>query len=132
MSKILIIEDSQPIISLLTKKIILAGYDCEFVLQTGNLSREDIVDQIIEKNPDLIILDLNMPGAGGIAVLEALRFKEKEMQKIDYPIIILTALEADQSDIEYLKSNAKIADFVQKPITNIPGFIKTLSKYIEN
>ena len=132
MSKILIIEDSQPIISLLTKKIVLAGYDCEFVLQTGNLSREDIVDQIIEKNPDLIILDLNMPGAGGIAVLEALRFKEKEMQKIGYPIIILTALDADQSDIEYLKSKAKIADFVQKPITNIPGFIKTLSKHIDN
>lgn len=88
--------------------------------------------KFIEKNPDLIILDLKMPGAGGIAVLEALRLKEKKMQKIGYPIIILTASDADQSDIEYLKSNAKIADFVQKPITNIPGFVKTLSKHIDN
>ena len=72
MSKILIIEDSQPLISLLTKKMILEGYDCEFILQSGNLSRENIVDDIFNKAPNLIILDLNMPGTGGIAVLEEL------------------------------------------------------------
>lgn len=130
MNKILIIEDSQPLISLLTKKLILEGFDCEFVLQSGNLTREDIVEQILDKNPDLIILDLNMPGAGGIAILEELRFKEKEQNLKEFPIVILTALDADQSEIELLKSNARIVDFIQKPIDNMPAFVKSLKKLI--
>ncbi|MCH7783508.1 response regulator transcription factor [candidate division KSB1 bacterium] len=130
MSKILIIEDSQPLISLLTKKLILEGFDSEFVLQSGNLTREDIVEQILDKKPDLIILDLNMPGAGGIAVLEELRFKEKEQNLREFPIVILTALDADQSEIEYLKSNARIVDYVQKPIADLPAFVKSLKKLI--
>ena len=130
MSKILIIEDSQHLISLLTKKLNLEGFDCEFVLQSGNLTREDIVEQILDKKPDLIILDLNMPGAGGIAVLEELRFKEKDQKIREFPIVILTALDADQSEIEYLKSNARIADFVQKPLTDLPAFVKSLKKLI--
>jgi len=132
MSKILIIEDSQPFISLLTKKLILAGFDCEFILQSGNLTREEVADQILGKAPDLIILDLNMPGAGGIAVLEELRFREKELNLGSIPVIILTALDADKRDIEYLKLNAQVAEFVQKPLQDFTAFISLIKKYNKN
>jgi DNA-binding response OmpR family regulator len=131
MNKIIIIEDSQPVISLLTKKLILAGFDCEFIFQSGMLTREEIVNQIFEKIPDLLILDLNMPGAGGIAVLEELRFKEKELNRDAIPIIILTALDADKRDIEYLKKNASVAEFVQKPLTDFQTFIELIKKHLK-
>ena len=123
MSTILIVEDSQPVISLLTKKLILEGFDCEFILQTGTYSRESIVDDIIEKAPDLIILDLNMPGTGGIAILEELRHREKQIAHDEIPIVILTALDADEEEIGYLKKYAQITEFVQKPIQDIEKFI---------
>jgi len=130
MSKVLLIEDSQPLVTLLMKRFILEGIDCEFIIQTGELSREYIVDQIVEKNPGLIILDLNMPGAGGIAVLEELRFREKETHLNEFPIVILTSLQADPKEIDYLKKNAHITDFIQKPIKDISAFVKHIKRLI--
>ena len=66
--------------------MILEGYDCEFILQSGNLSRENIVDDIFNKAPNLIILDLNMPGTGGIAVLEELRHRENSFGRNEIPV----------------------------------------------
>ncbi|MFC1553022.1 response regulator transcription factor [candidate division KSB1 bacterium] len=129
MNKILIIEDSQPLISFLTKNILLNGMDCDFIFQTGDLSREEITNRIFSISPDLIILDLKMPGAGGIAILEELRFKEKEKSKEHIPVIILTALDADPEEKEYLKKYADIVEYVQKPINNIPDFINIVKKH---
>ena len=130
MSLVLIVEDSQPLISLLTKKIILAGLDCEFILQTGALTRTEVAEQIIDKDPDILILDLNMPNAGGIAVLEELRYKEKELQREEIPVIILTAMDADQQEIEYLKKKASLVEFAHKPITNMPAFIELVQQTV--
>ena len=130
MSKILIIEDSQPLVSLLMKRFIIEDIDCEFIVQSGDLPREEIVDQIIEKDPDLIILDLKMPGAGGIAVLEELRFREKQIKIKSFPIVILTALHADQKEINILKKNARIVDFINKPIENIAAFVERVKTFL--
>lgn len=127
MSGVLIIEDSQPLITLFIKKFTLKGIDCDFILQTGELTREDIVDKIYESDPELIILDLKMPGSGGIAVLEELRHRERESGGPAYPLVILTALKADRNDIEFLKKEAKVVDFITKPITNIDGFIDRIN-----
>jgi len=106
MSKVLIVEDSQPLVTLLMKRFIVAGIDCEFIFQSGELSREEIVNEIYDKQPDLIILDLKMPGTGGIAVLEELRHREKETEHPGFPLVILTALKADKREIELLKKKA--------------------------
>ena len=132
MSKIVIIEDSQPLISLLTKKFILEGHDCEFILQTGNLSRENIIDDVISKDPNLIILDLNMPGTGGIAVLEELRHRENSTGRSEIPVIILTALDADAEDVGYLKEIARVTEFVQKPIRDIKAFLTLVGTIVSN
>ncbi len=78
---------------------------------------------------DLIILDLNMPGTGGIAILEELRHRKKQIAHDEIPIVILTALDADEEKIGYLKKYARITEFVQKPIRDIELFI-TLIKNV--
>ncbi len=131
MSKILIIEDSQPLVAILTKKIILSGIDCEFIIQTGKLSREEIASQILDIAPDLILLDLQMPGTGGMSVLEELRSTEKRDGTETIPVIIFTAMDADQSEVEFLKKNASVAAFMQKPITDYNEFITSIKEHLK-
>ncbi|MCP4726667.1 MAG: response regulator [bacterium] len=132
MKKILIIEDSQAMINLLMKRFIKEGLESEFIYQPGNLSREEIVDLIIGINPSLIILDLKMPGVGGIAILEELQFMGKDLDHIEIPIVILTALQADESEIEFLKNNARVVDFVNKPIEDMNSFIQKIKVILDD
>ncbi len=128
MKKVLIVEDSQAMINLLMKKFIVEGLDTEFIYQSGTLSREEIVDLIIGINPSLIVLDLKMPGVGGIAILEELKFREKDMDHLEIPIVILTALKADEREIDYLKNNARVVDFVNKPIKDMESFVRRIKE----
>ncbi len=132
MKRLLIIEDSQPMINLLMKKFLSEGFDCEFIYQSGDLSREDIANRIIEYSPDLLFLDLNMPGAGGIAVLEELKFREKENKLTAIPVFILTALKADENEIEYLKKNALVIEYINKPISDIDALIGKTKEFLKN
>ncbi len=62
-----------------------------------------------EKHPDLIILDLMLPGIDGLQVCRALR------QESDVPIIMLTAKTTDQNKLTGLELGAD--DYVTKPFS---------------
>ncbi len=62
--------------------------------------------------PDLILLDLNMPGMGGKEFLR--RIKEDEMLK-QIPVVILTTSEAEKDIIDSYKLQA--SGYVHKPVT---------------
>ena len=62
--------------------------------------------------PDLILLDLNMPGMGGKEFLR--RFKEDERLK-QIPVVILTTSEAEKDIIDSYKLQA--SGYVHKPVT---------------
>ena len=80
MAKILIIEDEQELIRILRSYLEKAGFQ---------VLSEDLGDRGLEsweKNkPDLVILDLNLPGMDGLDVAREIR------RKADTPIIMLTA-----------------------------------------
>jgi len=61
-----------------------------------------------EENPDLIILDIKMPGLDGLEVCK--RLKEKEQTKL-IPVIVITGFEDNK--MEALDRGAD--DFVNKP-----------------
>ena len=67
----------------------------------------DAVSQVRDNNPDLILLDINMPGPDGILTLERIR----EISKA--PVIMLTGLDNDK----YLKASFDKGadDFINKP-----------------
>jgi len=69
---------------------------------------EDALEKIREKDYDLVLLDLKMPGMGGMEVLRRLREIRPEVG-----VIILTAHGSIESAVEAMKLGA--VDFLQKP-----------------
>jgi len=99
-------------ISLRNEKIANALYTVQtgeegldFLYRRGNYS--DGTTQ-----PDLILLDLNMPGMGGKEFLR--RVKEDERLK-QIPVVILTTSEAEKDIIDSYKLQA--SGYVHKPVT---------------
>lgn len=100
--KIFIIEDEEKIIKELTN--ILNKYAYEV---TYSLDFENIVERILEEDPKLVLLDINLPYYDGYYIC-------RELRKVsNVPIIVVTSRD---SDIDELMSiNLGADDFVTKP-----------------
>lgn len=81
--RILIIEDEQDIVETLKMRLELEDYEC-LVAYDGNRGLE----RARNEKPDLILLDVMLPGMDGYKVCRLLKFDER-YKKI--PIIMLTA-----------------------------------------
>jgi DNA-binding response OmpR family regulator len=112
---ILIVEDEGLLRELLVEKMTIEGFRA--------LSASDGEKGLaiaLEEQPDLVILDLLMPGMGGMEVLQHLREDDRGR---DMPVIILSNLSgkedivegAKRGAVEYLvKSNFDLDDIVAK------------------
>ncbi len=74
-------------------------------------SGSEAISKVEEENPDLVLLDLLLPGLDGKKVLKILREKFP-LRKL--PIIIVTAWDERQTALECLKAGAN--DYITKPI----------------
>ncbi|OAG28040.1 response regulator transcription factor [Thermodesulfatator autotrophicus] len=100
-TKILIIEDDLDITYILKEHLELDGFE---VLEAEN-GQKGL--ELLEQNPDLIILDLNLPDIDGIKLCQKIR------QKTDVPIIMLTARDSLSDKVRGLESGAD--DYLVKP-----------------
>ncbi len=100
--QILIIEDDEAIVKVLKRSLVYEGYKVD-VAQDG----ESGLAQVRESKPDLVILDLMLPGIDGLDVCQQLRAVE------NLPILILTAKDSTQDRVEGLDSGAD--DYLVKP-----------------
>ncbi len=82
------------------------------------------LEMAFENNPDLVLLDINLPGIDGFAVLERLR--ENEITK-NTPVIAVSA-NAMPEDIQKAKE-AGFNDYVTKPI-DVKSLLKTVEKWL--
>ena len=89
--KILIIEDDVFLNELMAKKLIEEGFD---VLKAAN--GEEGLEQARQEKPDLILLDLILPGMDGFEILEKLK---EDTETSSIPVIILSNL-GQREDIE--------------------------------
>ena len=74
-------------------------------------SGQALLDYVGDNKPDLILLDILMPGMDGFETLKRLREKEKGEEQI--PVIFLTANEDEGSELRGLQLGAM--DFIKKP-----------------
>ncbi|MCC4800193.1 diguanylate cyclase [Enterovibrio norvegicus] len=81
-------------------------------------SGERAIELTMQQKPDLILLDIMMPGMNGYEVCRILK-KERTVSHI--PIVIVSALDEYQSEVEGLKSGA--VDFLIKPVS--PELVKS-------
>jgi two-component system response regulator BaeR len=99
---ILVIEDEVKIAELIEKYLYLEGYKTSLI-HDGNCA----LDAVNELNPDLIILDIMLPGTNGIELCSKIR------QYSDVPIIMLTAR---VEEIDHLIGfDVGADDYVTKP-----------------
>ena len=101
--RILLVEDDQRLAGLIRDYLQLQGFE---VLIEGR--GDTAPGRILKENPDLLILDLMLPGKDGHAVCRAVR------SQYHGPILILTAREDDMEQVVGLELGAD--DFVKKPI----------------
>lgn len=100
---ILIAEDESALNDLLQDALKMAGY------QTVSAKHgQEAVKLIREKNPDLVILDINMPRMDGFEVLEKIRAENNTV-----PVIVLTARDEKDDKAQGFRLGAD--DFVTKP-----------------
>lgn len=98
--KILVVDDEQDILSMLKMRLEASGYEI-LTASDGNAA----YNTAKVENPDLIILDLMLPGMDGYQVCRLLKFDQKYNQ---IPVIMLTA-KSQQEDKDW---GAKVgADF---------------------
>src|SRR5438132_7741737 len=74
------------------------------------LFRSQALDQIDRVGPDIIVLDLNMPGLDGYGVLSHLRSRPATA---DIPVIVLTAKGDEDNEVRVFELGAD--DFLTKP-----------------
>ncbi|MBE9503444.1 MAG: phosphate regulon transcriptional regulator PhoB [Proteobacteria bacterium] len=107
MPKILIIDDERDLIDLLSYNLEKEGYSILIALD-GSQGKE----LATSSNPDLIILDLMLPGIDG---LELCRMLRKEQETASIPIIMLTAKGEEIDKVLGLEMGAD--DYVTKPFS---------------
>lgn len=101
-NKILVVEDDQDLKTLLMNQLGLDGYKLMGV-GTG----QEALDAFSAFDPDLIILDLNLPDIDGLIICQHLR------KQSDIPLIILSARESLADKVRGLEMGAD--DYITKP-----------------
>ena len=104
-SRILVVEDEEAILLGLAENLIYAGYE---VLKASE--GKSAVELAVNERPDLILLDIMLPGLTGFEVCRQLR--EKGMQM---PVIMLTARGDEFDKLHGFEMGAD--DYVTKPFS---------------
>lgn len=105
MRTVLVVDDEPSIVTLLKFNLEQAGYD----VLTAEDGRKGL-DTALKEKPDLIVLDLMLPGMDGMDVCKALR-----QEKLNTPILMLTAKDDEFDKILGLELGAD--DYLTKPFS---------------
>lgn len=105
--KILIADDEPDILEIIQYNLHAEGYQV-FTAKNGN----EAIDSAKKHQPDLIILDIMMPGRNGIEVCNLLRMQPAFSKTL---IIFLTALSDEGTEIKGLETGAD--DYLTKPVS---------------
>lgn len=103
---VLVVEDSPAVASVLLDRILPAG-GYQSALATD---RDSALASIKQRTPDLILLDLQLPGASGLEILEELR-----SWGMSVPVIMMTAHGSEKTVAQALRLG--IQDYVIKPFS---------------
>ena len=109
MSKhVLLVEDELNIIEAIRFLLSREGWQVD-----THSNGADAVDVIRAKKPDLVVLDVMLPGKSGFEILEELR---ADSQTLDLPVLMLTA--RGQSRDREMAEKAGVSRFMTKPFSN--------------
>ena len=102
MKRILVVDDEPELL-----EIIREHFQGRYEIDTA-LSGASAIERFVRNRPDMVFLDVNMPGANGVAVLKLLRETDPKI-----PVVIVTANAQNQVAAECLANGA--FGYVPKP-----------------
>jgi CheY-like chemotaxis protein len=115
-SRILLVDDQPANLRLLEELLAREG----FSNVVSTTESEQVLDLYNAFDPDLIVLDLMMPGLSGYAVLERI---ERQRQADEFrPVLVLTADATSQAKHRALALGAK--DFLTKPFDAVEAMLR--------
>lgn len=120
MAKILLIEDDKFLRELMSRKLMNMNYDV-----VVGVDGEEGLQKIKEEKPDLVLLDLILPGMNGFEVLEKAK---NDPETVTIPVIILSNLGQGEDIERGLKLGAK--DFLVKAHFTPQEIIAKLNNYL--
>ena len=116
-NKVLVVDDTPHNIKLLVDLLSVNG----FVVSTA-ASGEQALRSVAESPPDIVLLDVMMPGLSGYDVCQKLRANPDTAL---LPVVLVTSLDSDQERIKGIEAGAD--DFLAKPINQQELFARVRS-----
>lgn len=116
---VLLVEDEDNIIEAMRFLLTRDGWHVEAHADGGTA-----MQRIRERPPDLLILDLMLPGKSGLEIMRELR---SEARFGDLPVLMLTARGQDQDRLQ--AAQAGVSRFMTKPFSNadVLGAVRDLA-----
>lgn len=105
-AKILVVDDTPANVKLLVDVLTVSGY-----ATSAAISGEDALAQITASPPDLVLLDIMMPGMSGYEVCQRVRANPATAL---LPVVLCTSLDPQQERLKGIETGAD--DFLTKPI----------------
>jgi class 3 adenylate cyclase len=105
-AKVLVVDDTPANVKLLADLLSFKGYQV-----TTAATGEEGLKRLTEQRPDLVLLDIMMPGMNGYEVCRAIR---ADPLNAVLPVVMITSLDPAQERIKGLEAGAD--DFLTKPI----------------
>ena len=119
MCRILVVDDEADVLLLAREMLESEGYDVHTV-ESG----EGALELLPELEPDLVLLDVVMPGVSGLEVCRVI--KRDEVMR-DVKVVLFTALGAEVDLM--LDEGDKADDYILKPFTR-KTFLETIEKQL--
>jgi two-component system cell cycle response regulator len=104
--RVLVVDDNFVNVRLLEELLKSAAYEV-----TTAMSGDAALEKIAQSRPDIVLLDVMMPGMDGYEVCRRIRQEEKTAQ---LPVIMVTALDKESDREMALAAGAN--DFLSKPV----------------
>jgi CheY-like chemotaxis protein len=118
--RILVVEDNEKNMKLFRDVLQAKGY-----VPIEAPSGEEAVELAFEHVPDLILMDVQLPGIDGIEALSRIRADERTMS---IPVVALTAQAMSGDRERFLDSG--FDGYISKPV-DVVEFIETVGRYCE-
>lgn len=117
MKHIMVVDDERDILTCLDEVLTAEGYRVTCVVSGG-----EALDLLSQDAPDLVMLDLRMPGMNGLEVLQSIRRTHR-----DLPVIVCSALGSYKNDFEIISGN--VAAFLDKPM-DLDKVVETVASLV--
>jgi len=101
--RVLIVDDEEELVTTIAERLQIRGIQAETATDG-----ETALKMIGENPPQVVVLDVMMPGIGGIEILQRMR-----SQNLQIPVILLTGYGSTEQGLEGMREGA--FDYLMKP-----------------